>query len=298
MKTAETINNVCTEIGITKADLAKRMGMLPSSLYRKLARESMTFEELQRCLDVLGVTIEFQLRYPDGSAQSSQVNYEMLLKRMDILEAELETARKKSEFHKKSLKELRTELSNVVGYAELGRKDHTRAEEYLGKIRLVLTNMELAIACALGEIENGEGDDGEADTEEPADIQLLSGKRVLLVDDNELNRETMREILLNHSLVVEEAANGRTALETLNAKEPGYYDYVLMDLEMPEMDGYEATTRIRRLPNRIRANVPIIALTANAFPEDRERALDAGMDDFLAKPVNSGRLLRSLVKFR
>ena len=157
----------------------------------------MTFEELQRCLDVLGVTIEFQLRYPDGSAQSSQVNYEMLLKRMDILEAELETARKKSEFHKKSLKELRTELSNLVGYAELGRKDHTRAEEYLGKIRLVLTNMELAIAYALGEIENGEGDDGEADTEEPADIQLLSGKRVLLVDDNELNREIMREILLN-----------------------------------------------------------------------------------------------------
>ena len=79
MKTAETINIVCTEFGITKADLAKRMGMLPPSLYRKLARESMTLEELQKCFDVLGVSIEFNLSYPDGKVRNSQANYEMLL---------------------------------------------------------------------------------------------------------------------------------------------------------------------------------------------------------------------------
>ena len=79
MKTAETINIVCTELGITKADLAKRMGMLPPSLYRKLARESMTLEELQKCFDVLGVSIEFNLSYPDGKVRNSQANYEMLL---------------------------------------------------------------------------------------------------------------------------------------------------------------------------------------------------------------------------
>ena len=79
MKTAETINIVCTELGITKADLAKRMGMLPPSLYRKLARESMALEELQKCLDVLGVAIEFNLSYPDGKVRNSQANYEMLL---------------------------------------------------------------------------------------------------------------------------------------------------------------------------------------------------------------------------
>ena len=70
MKTAETINSVCAELGTTKADLAKRMGMLPSSLYRKLARESMTLEEFQKCLDVLGVTIEFELQYPNGEVRS------------------------------------------------------------------------------------------------------------------------------------------------------------------------------------------------------------------------------------
>ena len=94
MKTAETINVVCAELGITKADLAKQMGIHPSSLYRKLARESMTLEELQNCLDVLGVTIEFNLQYPDGKVRSSQANHEMLLERMDLLEKELEAARK------------------------------------------------------------------------------------------------------------------------------------------------------------------------------------------------------------
>ena len=101
MKTAETINIACSELGITKAELAKRMGMLPSSLYRKLSRDSMTFEELQKCLDVLGVTIEFELEYPDGRTHSSQANHELLLERMDLLEKEVEAARKADEFHKK-----------------------------------------------------------------------------------------------------------------------------------------------------------------------------------------------------
>ena len=293
MKTAETINTVCSELGITKADLAKRMGMLPSSLYRKLARESMTFEELQKCLDVLGVTIEFNLRYPDGNVRSSQVNHEMLLERMDMLETELEAARKVTEFHKKSLKDLRTDLNNVIGYAELGSRRGSKTEEYLRKIQLVLSNMELTIDCTLGDTVNDE---------QPAldmeNVELLAGRRVLLVDDNEMNRNIMKEILLDHNLIVEEADNGREAVAAVKEKEPGYYHFVLMDIEMPVMDGYEATMMIRKLPNRIRANVPIIALTANAFPENRERATDVGMDDFLAKPINSARLLRSLAKFQ
>ena len=99
MKTADIINTVCSELGITKADLAKRMEMLPSSLYRKLARESMTFEELQKCLDILGVTIEFTLTYPNGNERSSQAKQEMLLERMDLLETELEAVRKMTIFH-------------------------------------------------------------------------------------------------------------------------------------------------------------------------------------------------------
>lgn len=293
MKTAETINIVCSELGITRADLAKRMGILPSSLYRKLGRESMTFEEFQKCLDALGVTIEFNLRYPDGNIYSSQAKHEMLLEKVNMLETELEAARKTAEFHRKSLRDLRTELNSAVGYAELGRRHDFKAEEYLEKIELVLTSMELTIAYALGETVNEE-----QTAEEPVNIALLEGRRVLLVEDNSLNREIMKEILESQGLLVEEADNGSEAIEALKNNEPGYYHFILMDLEMPVMDGYEATKRIRKLPNRIRANIPIIALTANAFPENQERAAAVGMDDFLTKPINSTRLLRSLAKYQ
>lgn len=134
--------------------------------------------------------------------------------------------------------------------------------------------------------------------EEPENIEMLSGRRVLLADDNELNREIMKEILTGHGLMAEEVCNGSEAVAAVKAKDPGYYQFILMDIEMPVMDGYESTIRIRKLPNRIRANIPIIALTANAFPEDRKKAAEVGMDDFIVKPVNSARLLRSLAKFR
>lgn len=292
MKTAETINSVCSELGITKADLAKRMGMLPSSLYRKLARESMTLEELQKCLDVLGVTMEFDLKYPDGNVRSSQANHEMLLERVDMLEAELEAARKATEFHKKSLRDLRTELNSAVGYGELGGRYPAKAEEYLEKMQGVLEDMKLTIAYALGETVYDE-----PPIEEPENMEALEGRRVLLVDDNELNREVMKEILVGHGLIVEEADDGSKAIAAVKEKEPGYYHFIVMDIEMPVMDGYDATERIRKLPNRIRANVPIIALTANTRREDRECAAQVGMDDFLAKPVSSTRLLSSMMKF-
>ena len=152
--------------------------------------------------------------------------------------------------------------------------------------------MDAKIAHALGE-EPAE----ESEPEEPENVEALVGKRVLVADDNELNREILKEVLVEYGLLVEEAANGREAVEAVKRNEPIYYDFILMDIEMAVMDGYEATAKIRSLPNRIRANIPIIALTVNTIPEDRERAISIGMDDFIAKPANSARLLRSLVKF-
>ena len=293
MTTTEILNIVCSELGTTKSDLSRRMGMLPSSLYRKLSRESMTLEELQKCLDVLGVTIEFNLRYPDDHVRSSQENYENLLRKIDLLEKEQKAERKTAEYHKKALKDLRTELNSAVGYTELGMKHRSRAEEYLEKIQPVLANMESTIAFSLGETVNEE-----QNGEDPESIETLAGKRILLVEDNELNREIMKEILVEHGLVVEEAANGSDAVAAVQGNEPGYYHFILMDIEMPLMDGYKATMQIRKLPNRIRASIPIIALTANAVPENREKAAAVGMDDFVAKPANSARLLRCLAKFQ
>ena len=253
----------------------------------------MTFEEFQNCLDVLGVSIEFNIQYPDGKVRSSQANHEILLERMDLLEKELEATRKAAEFHKRSLRDLRTELNNIVGYTELGMRYGSKAEEYLEKIQSVLTNLESTIACVLGESTNDEPDPKDSEN-----LEALKGRRVLIVDDNELNREIMKEVLIGHGLLVEEAGNGNEAVAAMKAKEPGYYQFILMDIEMPVMDGYEATMKIRQFPNRIRANVPIIALTSNAVSENRERAAVVGMDDFLVKPTNSMRLLRSLAKFQ
>lgn len=292
MKTAEIVNKVCAHLGIAKADLAKRMGLYPSSFYRKLSNESMTYEELEKCMNELGVSVELEIRYPDGDTLNSQVSFEQLAERADLLEKELETANRVAEFHKKTIKELRTELNSAVGYVELCRRHSLDAEDYLKKLQLVHTSMERTIAYSLGEAFDEETD--ETDEEK---TKSLEGQRVLLVEDNELNREILKEVLLDYGLLVEEADNGNKAVSMVRENVPGYYQFILMDIEMPEQDGFEATRKIRKLPNRIRAGVPVIALTANARAENRERATGSGMDDFLVKPVNTTRLLGCLAKY-
>ncbi len=114
---------------------------------------------------------------------------------------------------------------------------------------------------------------------------MFRGKRILLVDDVELNREIAQTILEEAGLDVITCSNGKEAVEFIRHSEEGYLDMVLMDIMMPVMDGYEATRRIRVLPNERLAQIPIIAMTANAFEEDRQAALHAGMNDHIAKPV-------------
>ena len=115
---------------------------------------------------------------------------------------------------------------------------------------------------------------------------------ILLVEDNPLNREISREILESSGYAVEEAEDGDIAVERIEKAEPGTYDLVLMDIQMPRMDGYEATRRIRQLDDRKKAGIPVIAVTANAFEEDRQKARDAGMNAHIAKPVSAGELQR------
>lgn len=123
----------------------------------------------------------------------------------------------------------------------------------------------------------------------------LKHKRILLVEDNELNVEIARTILEDTQAEVEVAADGAIAVAMLKKAPVRYYDVVLMDIQMPNMNGYQATEMIRKLPDE-RAEVPIIAMTANAFEEDRQAAFAAGMDDYLAKPIEIDKLLRKIVK--
>ncbi len=128
----------------------------------------------------------------------------------------------------------------------------------------------------------------------PAVRTYIKGKRILLVEDNVLNREIAREILSEAGLIVEEAEDGSVALDMLLKKGPGYYSLVLMDIQMPVMDGYTATQAIRNFENKELANIPIIAMTANAFEEDKRKALEMGMNAHIAKPIDVNRLLDEL----
>ena len=119
-------------------------------------------------------------------------------------------------------------------------------------------------------------------------------KRLLLVEDNEINMEIARMILTQAGFTVETAENGQIAVDRVASSEPGYYDAVLMDIQMPVMDGYEATGAIRALPDQRLARIPIIAMTANAFKEDVKAAEDAGMQAHIAKPVDIGVLMKTL----
>lgn len=130
--------------------------------------------------------------------------------------------------------------------------------------------------------------------EQPENVSL-AGRRLLLAEDNGLNAEIAMTILQDAEAEVELAADGKIAVDMLKDAPVGYYDTVPMDIQMPNMNGYQATGVIRKLPDE-RAKIPIIAITANAFEEDRQAALAAGMDDYVAKPVEISELFRTIMK--
>ncbi|MGN1077661.1 MAG: response regulator, partial [Candidatus Gallimonas sp.] len=124
--------------------------------------------------------------------------------------------------------------------------------------------------------------------------ECFAGKKLLLVEDNELNREIAVEILKEYGFVVDVAENGKQAVDKISASVAGDYDLVLMDIQMPIMDGYEATRLIRRLQDEALASIPVIAMTANAFDEDRNSAFENGMNGFLSKPIDIKEFITTL----
>ena len=124
----------------------------------------------------------------------------------------------------------------------------------------------------------------------------FKGRHILLVEDNEMNREIALEILREYGFRVDTAENGAVAVEKVSTAAPGSYDLLLMDVQMPVMDGYTATRQIRALDDPARAKLPILAMTANAFDEDRRNALKSGMTGFLSKPIVIGDLVQELRK--
>ncbi len=154
------------------------------------------------------------------------------------------------------------------------------------------TEIILRLRFQLADASDLEQADANADeAEEPFDT---SGKRLLLVEDNAINMEIVNMILTQAGYAVETAENGQIALDMVSGSADGYYDAVLMDIQMPVMDGYTAAGKIRALENKALAEVPILAMTANAFKEDADAAIAAGMQAHIAKPIDAELLLKTL----
>lgn len=137
---------------------------------------------------------------------------------------------------------------------------------------------------------------GEQEKKEITELVKHHTGRILLAEDNELNQEIAAAILGDAGFCTEIAGNGKIAVEMLKKSKPGYYQLVLMDVQMPEMDGYQATRTIRKLENKELASIPILAMTANAFEEDKQEALKCGMNGHLAKPIDIDVLFETLNK--
>jgi len=132
------------------------------------------------------------------------------------------------------------------------------------------------------------------EAEEAGQEKQVHTGRILLAEDNELNQEIAQAILSEAGFTLEIAENGQIAVDMVKRAEPGYYRLVLMDIQMPVMDGYEAAKAIRALPDRNQSRLPILAMTANAFEEDKQAALRCGMNGHIAKPINIGKLMETL----
>ena len=124
----------------------------------------------------------------------------------------------------------------------------------------------------------------------------FSGYHLLLVEDNPINRELASHILTDAGFTLEFAENGKEAVDTIAASTPGHFDAVLMDIQMPVMNGYDATRQIRKLTNPDLSAIPIIAMTANAFAEDLETEREAGMDAHVSKPLDVNEMMRTLAE--
>ncbi len=206
------------------------------------------------------------------------------------------------EFVEKLFSPFERERTSTVSRTEgtgLGLSITKKIVDLMGGSISVMTEQgvgtEFVVNLPLPVIEH-EAEPAAVSVEDDSSSMSFEGVRVLLVEDQPVNMEIATMVLTHHGFVVDRATNGQEAVDKVAASTPGDYAVVLMDVQMPIMDGYEATRAIRALDNEALASIPIVAMTANAFAEDVQAALDAGMNAHVAKPIDVGKLMATLIE--
>lgn len=168
-------------------------------------------------------------------------------------------------------------ISQMGGNIEVASQQG-KGTTFIVCLELTLAAKEKKIEAAVGETETGE--------EKERDLAFLRGRRIMLVEDNELNREIAYELLSEPGLIVDVAENGQEAIRLLGSHPEHYYELIFMDIQMPVLNGYETTESIRAGESDYWKNIPVIAMTANVFPEDENRAAECGMSGYITKPID------------
>ncbi len=234
------------------------------------------------------------------------------LKHLEEARASEEEANKaKRELLTDMSRDVRTPLNTIMGMTTIGtanvndskqvancfKKISLSSRQLLGIINKVLDTSEVEnVNIVLPEVKKPVVHDRAVKEEASIEIDL-NGKRILVAEDNDLNWEIANLLLTREGFEVERAENGQTCVDMLLGHKPGYYDAILMDVRMPVMSGLEATTVIRRLNKKVYNKIPIIAMTADAFPEDKEKCLECGMNAHIAKPMDIDVVKATLANF-
>ena len=290
------IRSLRTQKHMTQVQLAEKLGVTDKAVSKwERDRSYPDVSLLPKLADELGTTVNNLLRECGEDCRPSK-----LLKAFEVS------------------RDIRSPLHIMLGFVEIAKQNHddpVMLMRYLEGIRIsgeylmLLLDRVVQEICCEGDkacregysIDHGQLEkylqeqmDAVFDREENFDF---SGKRILIADDVEVNREIAVEVLKKTGAATETAEDGTICLQKVEEKPAGYYDLILMDIVMPHMDGLEATRRIRQLPDRKKAEIPIIAMTSNVSENDRAAAQEAGMNAFAEKPIFVEKLFTAMSEF-
>ncbi|MBR4235990.1 MAG: response regulator [Clostridia bacterium] len=292
----QTVVQLCSRLHITMAELSRRTNQSPQNLCRKVKNETIGYDEFLRILEVLGVKYEYTLTIPGEDEPVTVRENDRSKENAEILQDELRLAQRKIAYYSGLLNDTRAALHAINSSSDTAiknAKNSARVNECLKKIHLSSRQLELQLSEA-ARADTGKA--AELASPLPLNEENLKGRRILLSDDNSSSCDITRDTLESNGINVH-AASGDDVVTLVKNSAAGYFDCVVIDVHAKGADGLEIAKRIRSIPNRAKAGVPLIALSSSVFESERLKCYEAGFDACLSKPADAVSLIRTISKF-